>query len=150
MRVGGARFVVGPEREDPLVEGECVVCPANLGAEALNLPKYMCVISDVPLMQCCSLTCKYVLKRRKSAVGKCARVVSRYECSSRHETVRRRVQLHLLLYNCGRSKRPSRRRRATLLRAPPITGLGAAPRFPPRLPPPRRRHRRPWGTRHRS
>jgi hypothetical protein len=78
-RRGGAR-VAGDERTQPLVENECVVCPATLGDVRKSIPRDMIAMSrctDLPPMFCCSSACLNGLRADKRARkdGRAARIV---------------------------------------------------------------------------
>jgi hypothetical protein len=78
---GGAR-VAGDERTQPLVENECVVCPAILGDGRKAIPRDMRTMSGcsgLPPMFCCSSACVSGLRAANRARGRGARVVQLYK-----------------------------------------------------------------------
>jgi hypothetical protein len=81
-RRGGAR-VAGDERTQPLVENECVVCPATLllGDRRKAIPRYMTMpngCSGLPPMFCCSSACASGLRAANRARGRGARIIQLY------------------------------------------------------------------------
>ena len=80
-RRGGAR-VAGDERTQPLIENECVVCPASLRDGRRAIPRDMTTMSGcsgLPPMFCCSSACVSGLRAANRARGRDARIVQLYK-----------------------------------------------------------------------